>query len=121
METIIEKIAKYDNCVQGLIDKLNEYEAKVKKYVPIEFWPNFGLKKFFRNSQWEKSFLQIDGCMMPNYAGQCGTYHYWANDFNCAYRIASRKQVVELAKSLPEKLKAFEVLLSKLQSEAETA
>lgn len=43
MQTLIEKIGKYNICVQNLLNHIDEYEQKVKREIPSELWPDFSL------------------------------------------------------------------------------
>lgn len=119
MKTLIEKIENYSICVQGLLDKITEYENQVKKEVPGEFWSEFGLKKFGGNQNGVWS-CEIDGNMIPEGVSRCGQFTYWAGDFNYGVNFATRAEVVEFAKGLPKLIARLEELFERRIAETES-
>ena len=120
MKNIIEKIAAYDNCVQGLLDKLDEYLETVKKEIPREFWGDFMVRDF-GNHQFDWIAISCKGKVIPFVTKECGGRRYAFNDFNCPREFATRKEVVEFAKNLPVLMNRVEEKIAQLHNEALSA
>lgn len=108
MEKLIEKIAAYERCVDGLIEKIGQFEKFATENVPEEFLKDFGFRNF-----WGCYHLHQDGNILPLSTEKCGTFFYWGGDFHKGCKHASRKQVVEFAKNLPALIKKAEKLAEK--------
>lgn len=108
MENLVEKIAAYERCVDGLIERIGRFEKFVTENVPEEFLKDFGFRNF-----WGYYSLHQDGNIIPSSVEKCGTFFYWGGDFSKGCYRASRKQVIEFAKSLPDLIKKAEKLAEK--------
>jgi hypothetical protein len=118
METLIEKIAKYNNCVQGLLDRVDEYETRVKKEIPFEFWGECGLEKFGRESNaiW---WCANAGKPLPGTVKECGQEYYISGDYGSKVEFCNRGEIVEFAKGLPDLVGSLEKRIERLVIQAE--
>ncbi len=114
MKTLIEKIAAYERCVQGLLDKIQEYNKICCENIPEEFLPQFGYRRIYGSLE-----LHQDGNIIPYNVENCGSFFYWGGDFNRGHYRATRKQVVEFAKSLPRMIEAAEKFIDEKLAEIE--
>jgi hypothetical protein len=119
MKSLIEKISRYQMAVQGLIDKLNEYETFVKENVPKELWDTFSIGKF-KGNQIEDWYLKIDGKYVPNNTNGLGGGKYWYGDFNHWYDAVTGGELIEFSKNLPKLYRDAEEYIDSLSRAAET-
>lgn len=105
MEKIIEKIAKYEKCVQGLLDAIAEYGTKVEE-LPFEYWKDFRVANFgTRIGNWYSPYYynseREERHIIPSNVEDCGKSFYVHGDFNRSAKYATRAECVAFAKELP--------------------
>jgi hypothetical protein len=104
MTNLIGKIANYTNCVQGLLDRIDEYVEQVKSEVPSEFWKELRIHDFGGSqfTYWA-AYCIVDGrkFIIPSGTSKLGTSQYIYGDFNNHQTFANSQQVIEWAKQLP--------------------
>lgn len=112
----MERLAEYNSATQDLIDACHSYEQFVKRQVPFEHWPDFGLKAF--GSDPELWTLSIFGEVLPSKVEHFGLSlrSKGQDQFYC-----TADDLIKWTQKLPEMLQFVDQKLTQLAIDAKAA